>query len=156
MASIAPSMRPPTDRIFSGIPVDIAQGIGIRRQAVMEHLPAGLGGHPEDVLLGVIVAHLQFLGKRLGIPIAEVGGVQEVVGGRVLELGAQLTPALFKGVADVFEEDQPEDDVLVDGGIQRGQELVGRSPELPFEVAEKLLFDSVQRVSFVPEAGGAD
>ena len=79
--------------------------------------PAGLGGNPEDVLGGVLVAALQ---KRLNL----VG--RELV---ALQLGLQGVASRFKGVGDVLEEEQAEDDVLVLRGVHRAAELVGGLPE---------------------------
>ena len=42
-------------------------------------------------------------------------------------------------VGDVFEEDQAEDGVLIDGGVEIGAEPVGGGPEFFVEVAEELL-----------------
>ena len=40
---------------------------------------------------------------------------------------------LLEGVGDVLQEDQPEHDVLVLGGVHVAAELVGRRPELLLE-----------------------
>jgi hypothetical protein len=40
---------------------------------------------------------------------------------------------LFEGIRDVFEEDQPEDDVLVLGCVHVAAQRVGGLPELVFE-----------------------
>jgi hypothetical protein len=44
----------------------------------------------------------------------------------VAEVGFQFFAALFEGVADVFDEDEAEYGVFVDGGVEVGAELVGR------------------------------
>jgi len=44
-----------------------------------------------------------------------------------------------KRVGDVFEEDQAENGVLIDSGIEIGAEPVGGGPELLVKLAEKLL-----------------
>ncbi len=85
-------------------------------------LPARRGGHPEHVGHRVVVALLQ----RLGV----VGGVGQVQVARLVgERGLELRAALVEGVADVLEEDQAEDDVLVLGGVHRRAQLVGGGPE---------------------------
>jgi hypothetical protein len=40
---------------------------------------------------------------------------------------------LFEGIRDVFEEDQPEDDVLVLGCVHVAAQRIGGLPELIFE-----------------------
>ena len=52
-------------------------------------------------------------------------------------------PSVIESVAGVFEEDQSEDDVLVDGGIERGAQTVGGVPEFLVEVVQELLFHVV-------------
>ena len=73
--------------------------------------PAGLGWHPEDVLSRVFVLVLSGvcapLGKHCGMPF-------------------------FESVRDVLQEDQPEDDVLIFGGIHRAAQRVGHRPQLGF------------------------
>ena len=59
--------------------------------------PARIGGHPEDFLGAVLVRILRV--------------------GALVTLGLQLGVGLLEGVGDVLEEDQPEDDVLVLGGV---------------------------------------
>ena len=45
-------------------------------------------------------------------------------------LGLQLRVGLLEGVGDVLEEDQPEHDVLVLGGVHAAAQRVGHLPEL--------------------------
>ena len=71
--------------------------------------PAGLGRHPEDVLGDVLVS---------------------VLGGVLAPLGEHGRVALLEGVGDVLQEDQPEDDMLVLGGVHRAAQRVGHRPQL--------------------------
>ena len=77
--------------------------------------PAGIGGHPEDVLGFVFV------------------GVFGVGPGVVALAGEELGAVFLEGVGDVFEEDEAEDDVLVFGRVHVGAELIGGEPELLLE-----------------------
>jgi len=45
-----------------------------------------------------------------------------------------------KGIRDVFQEDQPEDGVLVDGGVEIRAESVRGVPELFVELVEESSF----------------
>ncbi len=90
--------------------------------AGLEVGPAGLGGHPEDVLGLVFV-------RVLGIG----AGVVALAGD---ELGA----VFLEGVGDVFEEDEAEDDVLVFRRVHVVAELVGGEPELGLEAEVGGLF----------------
>ena len=65
--------------------------------------------------------------------------VEEVVALRVAKLRLDFLLPDGEGVGDVFEEDEAEDGVLVDGGVEAGAEAVGGGPELFVEVAEELL-----------------
>ena len=87
---------------------DLADG-GLPRLG-LEMTPAGLGRDPKDVLGAVLVRVL-----RVGalVPLRHEGGVP-----------------LLEGVGDVLEEDQPEDDMLVFGGIHRAAQGIGHLPEL--------------------------
>ncbi len=118
---------------------------GRQLRAIAQGLPAGLHWHPEHVLLGVVVADFQLGGDVFFVLLrtraAVFGRVHVIVVLRVGELFAQFALPFFEGVGDVLEEDQPEHDVLVHGGIEVGAQLVGSSPELLFQVVEELLFD---------------
>ena len=70
--------------------------------------PAGLGRHPEDVLGAVLV----------GVLRVSVG------------LLCKALLVLLKGIGDVLEENQPQDDVLVLCGVHRAAQGVGHLPEL--------------------------
>lgn len=95
--------------------------------------PAGLRRHPEGVDHRVVVPLLQ----RLGV----VGGVRQVeLAGLVGEGGLQFIAALVERIADVFQENQPEDDVLVLGGIHARAQLVCGGPECLFKVLVQLGF----------------
>ena len=74
--------------------------------------PTGLGGHPKDVLGLVFV------------------GVFGIGPGVVALTGEELGAVFLKGVGDIFEEDQAEDDVLVFRRVHVVAELVGGEPEL--------------------------
>ncbi len=69
--------------------------------------------------------------------------VDELAGGGFIRVGE--TPTLLEdlglplgeGIGDVFEEDQAEDRVLVNGGVEVRAELVGGGPQLLVELAEE-------------------
>ena len=102
-------------------------------------MPAGGTGHPEDVVLGVVVALFEF-GFKGGLVVLRAvvqRGVEiEGVFG-VLQIGKDFALLGGEGVGDVFEENQAEDDVFVVGGVQLGAELVGGFPEGVFEAVEE-------------------
>ena len=83
--------------------------------AGLEVGPAGLGGHPEDVL---------------GLVFVRVFGIGA---GVVALAGEELGAVFLEGVGDVFEEDQAEDDVLVLRRVHVVAQLVRGEPELGFE-----------------------
>ena len=58
---------------------------------------------------------------------------------RIAKLGLDLPLSSDEGVGDVFQEDQAEHGMLVNGSVEIGAESVGGGPELLVEVAEKLL-----------------
>jgi hypothetical protein len=70
----------------------------------------GFGRYPEDVQRAVFV-------RIFGI-------------GSLSPLGVEPRVLLLEGVGDVLEEDQPEHDVLVLGGIHAAAQRVGHPPEL--------------------------
>jgi len=109
----------------------------------LDEVPARQRRHPEDVLLGVVVAGLELLRDQVLAVVAQVVVVRWIAKGRL-----QLRPALLEGVRDVLEEDETEDDVLVDRCIEHGQQLVGCGPELLVQVVEELLFVGVHPTSF--------
>ena len=76
----------------------------------LEMAPTGFRRHPKDVLGPVLVRVLR-------------------VGALVL-LRDEAGMPLLEGVGDVLEEDQPEDNVFVLGGIHRAAQGVGHRPEL--------------------------
>ena len=88
--------------------------------------PAVAFRDPEDAFGGVLVAVLEdrLLRRFVG---------HEVVRARVVDQTGQLVVADHEGVGDVLEEDQPEDDVLVLGGVHLPAELIGRVPQRGFE-----------------------
>jgi hypothetical protein len=53
--------------------------------------------------------------------------------GALLALRVQLCVLRLEGVRDVFEEDQPKDDVLIFRRVHIVAQRVGRSPKLGFE-----------------------
>lgn len=119
--------------------------LGWQLCAVAQGLPTGFYRHPEHVLLGVIVADFELGGDAvfvlLGACAAVFVRVHGVVMVRIGELFAQFPLALLEGIGNIFEEDQPEHDVLVHGSVEVGAQLVGGDPELLFQVVEELLFD---------------
>jgi hypothetical protein len=63
---------------------------------------------------------------------------------------------LFEGIRDVFEKDQPEDDVLVFGRVHVAAQRVGSLPELVFETEVRggvaVLVSHDRRGTFLPVA----
>ena len=106
-----------------GVVDELADGrlAGLRLQV----RPARLGRHPEDALGAVLVGILGVGALRL--------------------LGDELGVMLLEGVGDVLEEDQPEDDVLVLGGVHAAAQRVGHPPELGF-VADRYVVTRPCRV----------
>ena len=60
--------------------------------------------------------------------------IQVVVTVGIAELSFDFSLPSREGVGDVFEEDQAEDGVLVNGGAEVGAETVGGGPQF-FEVS---------------------
>ena len=83
--------------------------------AGLEVGPAGIGGHPKDVL---------------GFVFVRVFGIGA---GVVALAGEELGAVFLEGVGDVFEEDEAEDDVLIFRRVHVVAELVGGEPELGLE-----------------------
>lgn len=104
-----------------------------------DFVPARLSWYPEDGVFGVVVAFFEFGGDSGGvIGGAVVVGGGEVVGAcRVFEVGGDALLLGAEAVADVFEEDEAEDDVFVVGGVQLGAKFVGGFPQVGFEAAEE-------------------
>ena len=96
-----------------GVVHDLADG-GLLG-AGLEVGPAGIGGHPEDVL---------------GFVFVRVFGIGP---GVVALTGEELGAVFLEGVGDVFEEDQAEDDMLVLRRVHVVAQLVGGEPELGLE-----------------------
>ena len=92
-----------------GLVDDLAHLGGVRGGG--DGLPAGALRHEEDVLRRVLVAILL----------------------EALSLVDKLLVALVELVGDVLEEDEPEHDVLVLGGIDVAAQLVGGAPDLLLE-----------------------
>ena len=95
--------------------------------------PAGIGGHPEGVpgfvLLSASALPLRAACGRLSRSARLVGVFRN--GPCVFSLyGQELGPVFLEGVGDVFEEDEPEDDVLVLSRIHVVPQLVRSEPEL--------------------------
>ena len=72
--------------------------------------PSGLGRHPEDVLGDVLV---------------RVFGIRAFA-----NLSLQLGVGFLKGVGDILQEDETQDDVLVLGGVHTAPQGVGHAPVL--------------------------
>ena len=77
--------------------------------------PTRIGRHPKDVLGLVLVRVLGVGAFVVALPCDQLGAV------------------LLEGVGNVFEEDQPEHDMLVFGRIHVVAQLVGGKPELGLE-----------------------
>ena len=71
--------------------------------------PTRFRRHPEDVLGEILVA---------------------ILGGLRAPFGEHRPMALLERVGDVFQEDQPENDMLVFGGVHRAAQGVGHRPQL--------------------------
>ena len=83
--------------------------------AGLEVGPAGIGGHPEDVLGFVFI------------------GVFGIGPGVVALTGEEFGAVFLKGVGNVFEEDEPEDNMLVFRRVHVVTELICGKPELGLE-----------------------
>ncbi|GIV04128.1 MAG: hypothetical protein KatS3mg015_2958 [Fimbriimonadales bacterium] len=79
----------------------------------LEVRPAGFLGHPEDVDSPVLVRVFRV--------------------GAALAVGFEPSVLLLKGVGDVLEEDQPEHDVFVLGGVHVRAQRIRRPPEISLE-----------------------
>ena len=110
---------------------------------VLDSFPAGERGNPENVLFEEVVTFFQFgadgLGVFVGVGAAIIGGVKEVVAFGVLQQSRDFVLAHAESVGDVFEEDETEDGVLVDRGVERGTEPVGGVPEFVVEIAGEIV-----------------
>ena len=96
----------------------------------LEMGPAGLRRHPEDVLGDVFVAVLGSFGSPFG---------------------QNRRMALLEGVGDVFQKDEPQDDVLVFGRVHAAAQGVRHAPQLGLiacrgAVAAGLCEPSLERV----------
>jgi len=58
------------------------------------------------------------------------------------QLGFDLSLPEGEGVGDIFQEDETEDGVLVNSGVEIRTEPIGGGPELLVEVAQELLGES--------------
>ena len=85
--------------------------------ASLDRLPSSIGGDPEDVVGGVLVAVFE--------------EVVEAVGGDAFgsEFGFELASAGGEAVGDVLEEHQTEDNVLVLAGLLVATESVSGLPQ---------------------------
>jgi hypothetical protein len=122
---------------------DLDLGAGRQLGAILQRLPPGERRHPEDVLLDVVVALFQLGADGFKVFCADftavVRGIEEVVALRIAELRFNLPLPHGEGLGDVFQEDEAEDRVLIDGGVEIGPEAISGRPELFVEVAEELL-----------------
>ncbi len=80
---------------------------------LLELRPAGLGWHPEDSLRSVFV-------RVLGV-------------GTQVALGLEASAVGLKSVGDVLEEDKPQHDMLILGGVHGAAQGVSGRPELGLE-----------------------
>ena len=123
--------------------VDLDLRAGRELGAVLQRLPPGERGHPEDVFLDVVVALFEFVADGLGVVravrAAVIGGIEEVVALRIAELGLDFLLPGGEGVGDVFEEDQAEHGVLIDSGVEIRAQPVCGGPEFLVEITEELL-----------------
>jgi len=102
--------------------------------AILQRLPPGERGHPEDVLFDVVVALFELGGNGFEVFCAAfaavVRGIEEVVALRSPELRLDLGLPHGERVGDVFEENQPEDGVFIDGCVEIRAEPVGGGPSV--------------------------
>ena len=84
---------------------------------VLKVLPACLGRYPEDTLGGVLVAVFK---QAFDLRPADAVGFQ---------FPLEFSAPRLKGVGNVLQEEQAEDDVLVLGSIDLTSQGVGRLPE---------------------------
>ncbi|CAN5721490.1 hypothetical protein BH23CHL3_BH23CHL3_06470 [soil metagenome] len=77
---------------------------------VLQHVPAGVRRHPEQPLGDIFVL-------VLGI-------------GALVRFRLEVAVSLIEGVGDVLEEDQPQNDVLVFGGVHVTAERISSPPQL--------------------------
>ena len=91
--------------------------------------------------MGVIVAVFQLLEHGVGVAIGGVvfRGVEIEVARWVLQESVDFSLPQGEGIGDVFQEDEAEDGVLVNRGVEIGAEAVSNGPELFVEIAEELL-----------------
>ena len=110
--------------------------LGLRRELgpALQILPAGKRGHPKRVLARVVVAVFQ-----LGVEVFVRGVLEVEVALGVLQLDLDGGATGVERVRDVLEEDEPEDGVLVLGGVEVVAQLVGRGPELPVQLIQERL-----------------
>jgi hypothetical protein len=94
-----------------------------------QRFPARGLGHPEDIDLAVVVAVFEFCRDQFG-------GVEMVIVVGVGKAPRQFGTPRGEGVGDVLDEDQPEDQVLVFGGVHVGAQLVGGRPQGLLDVVE--------------------
>ncbi len=83
----------------------------------MDLFPARLGRHPKHALGGVFVALLQQVFRLFSLNAV------------LSKLLLQFRPASLECIGNIFQEDQPENDVLIFGGIDRATQLVRYLPE---------------------------
>ena len=87
------------------------------RGLVLEVVPACLGRHPEDSFGSVLVAVLQ---QAFDLRPADAVGFQ---------FALEFAASCLKGVGNVLQEEQAEDEVFVLGSVALTAQGVGRLPE---------------------------
>ena len=114
---------------------DLQHRIDRHLSVVLDEIPAGNRGDPEDVLLGVVVPSLQLLLDQIVRVVT-----QEVVIAGVLESNLQFGTPLLEGVGDVLQEDQPQNHMHVIAGVNVGTQAVSGIPQACVKILEELLF----------------
>ena len=83
----------------------------------MQVIPAGFWGDPKDPFGNVFVPAFQQLFELLSLDAV------------LFQFGMEFVAAGLEGIGDVFEKQQPQDHVLVFGGIDLAPEGIRRLPE---------------------------
>ncbi len=96
-------------------------------RVLLEVVPSRLRRHPEDIVSPVLVRVLRVCSLSL--------------------LGNEFRVALLESVRNIFEEDEPEDDVLVLRCVHAAAELVRRFPHLGFKTEGRAVCTSISAIS---------
>jgi hypothetical protein len=92
------------------------------RGLILQVRPPRFRRHPKDALGSVLVARLEQFVKLFALDAI------------FRQLGPQIIAAALEAVGDVLEKQQPENDVLVLGGIDLSAQGVGGFPKVRGEI----------------------